>query len=165
MTHNHEKYRVTCGTCHNSWCEHCDPAPSALCPWCHGRGHSTASLCDCGHLESPHSDFTRGYGTDDQGKTHCYDCCARDELLQIEKTGRVFAYLTKDPDTGHLAITNWPGPVLSSSVLILSQNTDNFGGERTYLRFLIDDQVYSGFGLGVGMYLRAKLTQLTDLYA
>lgn len=24
------------------WCEKCDPAPSALCHWCHGRGYSDA---------------------------------------------------------------------------------------------------------------------------
>jgi len=36
--------RVTCGSCGNSWCERCDPAPSALCHYCHGRGVSTAPL-------------------------------------------------------------------------------------------------------------------------
>lgn len=36
--------RVTCGNCERSWCERCDPAPSALCPWCNGRGYSTAQL-------------------------------------------------------------------------------------------------------------------------
>jgi hypothetical protein len=121
--------------------------------------------CDCRHLESPHSDFTRGYGRDNQGKTHCYDCCQKDNLNQIKKTGHVFAYLSKDPDTGHLSITNWPGRPLSDTVHILGESRDNFGGERTYLRFLIGDTIYSGFGLGVGMYLRAKRTKLTDLYA
>lgn len=33
---------ATCGGCHRSWCSTCDPGPSALCPWCHGRGYSTA---------------------------------------------------------------------------------------------------------------------------
>ncbi len=35
---------VTDGQCHRSWCERCDPAPSALCPWCNGRGYSTAPI-------------------------------------------------------------------------------------------------------------------------
>jgi len=39
-----EPARVTCGNCERSWCERCDPAPSALCHWCHGRGHSLAEL-------------------------------------------------------------------------------------------------------------------------
>ena len=36
--------RATCGGCGNEWCERCDPAPSALCHWCHGRGYSHARL-------------------------------------------------------------------------------------------------------------------------
>ena len=36
--------RVTCGGCERSWCERCDPAPAALCHWCHGRGESLAPL-------------------------------------------------------------------------------------------------------------------------
>lgn len=35
---------VTCGGCHASWCERCDPAPSALCHVCHGRGYTTARV-------------------------------------------------------------------------------------------------------------------------
>ncbi len=34
--------RATCGRCNRSWCERCDPGPSALCPYCHGRGYSLA---------------------------------------------------------------------------------------------------------------------------
>lgn len=36
--------RATCGNCGASWCSRCDPAPSALCHSCHGRGHSTAEI-------------------------------------------------------------------------------------------------------------------------
>lgn len=36
--------RTTCGNCGHAWCELCDPAPSALCHWCHGRGYSTAEM-------------------------------------------------------------------------------------------------------------------------
>lgn len=39
-----EPKRVTCGNCGTEWCERCDPAPSALCHVCHGRGHTTAPL-------------------------------------------------------------------------------------------------------------------------
>ena len=42
--HDCETSRVTCGNCDSSWCEKCDPGPSALCHTCHGRGHSTAPL-------------------------------------------------------------------------------------------------------------------------
>jgi len=33
---------AACGKCRRAWCEKCDPAPSALCHYCHGRGYSTA---------------------------------------------------------------------------------------------------------------------------
>lgn len=33
---------VTCGRCGKAWCERCDPAPSALCHYCNGRGSSLA---------------------------------------------------------------------------------------------------------------------------
>ncbi len=39
-----EPLKATCGTCKGSWCERCDPGPSALCPTCHGRGYSLAPL-------------------------------------------------------------------------------------------------------------------------
>jgi len=35
---------ATCGICGRSWCDRCDPAPSALCHFCHGRGESSAPL-------------------------------------------------------------------------------------------------------------------------
>lgn len=42
-TCEHSKREIaTCGNCERSWCDACDPTPSALCHWCHGRGHSTA---------------------------------------------------------------------------------------------------------------------------
>lgn len=35
---------VVCGIRGHAWCERCDPAPAALCPFCHGRGYSTAPV-------------------------------------------------------------------------------------------------------------------------
>ena len=39
---------ATCGKCHKAWCDDCDPAPSALCHYCHGRGYSYAPRKDIG---------------------------------------------------------------------------------------------------------------------
>lgn len=44
LSHRECHARVTCGNCGHAWCERCDPAPAALCHWCHGRGSSTAEL-------------------------------------------------------------------------------------------------------------------------
>lgn len=40
--HDERTSIATCGICERAWCYECDPGPSALCPWCHGRGYSTA---------------------------------------------------------------------------------------------------------------------------
>ena len=120
-------------------------------------------ILDCGHPPTPDSGCGTGYGSDSAGKKSCYECCHKQELIDIEKTGKVFAYLTKK--NGKHLITNWPGYLLSDNVVILSRSRDNFGGDRTYLRFRIDTSIYSGFGMGESMYLRAKLTKLTDLHA
>ena len=118
-------------------------------------------VCDCGHTESKHSDFTRGYSTDREGRTSCYPCTLNLEITEIKETGRAIAYLSGDSKR----VTNWPGHTISNEVYILSESRDNFGGNRTYLRFRLDDEVYSGFALGAGMYLRARKTKFTDLYA
>lgn len=41
---NCEDHRATCGGCNRSWCDLCDPAPSALCHYCNGTGKSSAPL-------------------------------------------------------------------------------------------------------------------------
>ena len=128
-------------------------------------------LLDCGHPESPHNEFTTGYGIDQNGKKSCYDCCLESEKESMRKNGTVFAYhgkpKTKPPikhfETG--TITNWPGGIISDRVLILSHCVDNFGGERTYLRFEFENEIWSGFSMGEGMYLRAKRTKLKELYS
>lgn len=43
--------RVTCGGCGRAWCGECDPAPSALCHWCHGRGSSSAEMEPADEME------------------------------------------------------------------------------------------------------------------
>jgi hypothetical protein len=43
-THNSRTAEQTCGICAAQWCGQCDPGPSALCHYCHGRGYSTAEV-------------------------------------------------------------------------------------------------------------------------
>ena len=92
--HNHKDYMVTCGMCDRSWCERCDPAPSALCHWCHGRGYSTAPIDPPTHYHEKTPEFMRQllerirlnkwrirlyYGDTDSGKdwNECYDVTGR----------------------------------------------------------------------------------------
>lgn len=50
-------------------------------------------ILECGHPESPHSDITRGYGTNKDGKRHCYACCAEHDKADMIATGRATLYL------------------------------------------------------------------------
>lgn len=123
----------------------------------------------CGHKPSgpkhlyPHGmPLSTGYCTDpNTGKTYCYDCATEREKLRIRETGEVFAYLSGDGKN----VVNWPGRVLSNRVCILNECRDNFGGERIYLRFEFEGDIYSGFAMGRGVYLRAKRTKLKSLWA
>lgn len=63
-------------------------------------------MCDCGHMESDHSDITRGYGIDGEGKTHCVACCAEQTRQRMRDTGRITLYLEGEgPDRYWL--TDW----------------------------------------------------------
>lgn len=42
--HASDYAETVCLTCGAHWCGECDPAPSALCHYCHGRGYSTAEI-------------------------------------------------------------------------------------------------------------------------
>ena len=58
-------------------------------------------MCDCGHMESDHSDFTRGYGSDDKGNKFCYSCCDAQDRRFMVTEGKITLYLSNG------MITNW----------------------------------------------------------
>lgn len=59
-----------------------------------------SELLDCGHPESAHSDSTRGYGQDKDGKRYCYDCCQARDIAYMQEHGRIDAYLSGDGRLG-----------------------------------------------------------------
>lgn len=69
-------------------------------------------MCDCGHIESDHSDITRGYGRDKDGKTFCYDCCEAQDKQAMKTQDKFFAYLSMDGAT----LVNWPGRKLGTVI-------------------------------------------------
>lgn len=87
---------------------------------------------DCGHEESPHSDFTTGYGVDSEGHKHCYDCCAKNDRREMDTRGKYTLYLVKREDGYH--VTNWPNS-LDYKVIEWSKSRHNFGGFRTDVWF------------------------------
>jgi hypothetical protein len=90
--------------------------------------NETATL-DCGHPPSEHSDFTTGYGTDDQGKRSCYDCCAKQERAAMIKTGRGTLYLTSAAANGRMCdfLTDWPGKLRFQAFNVTKSRGYGFG--------------------------------------
>ena len=95
------------------------------------------------------------------------------EKKWAKQKGKLMAYLTCPklkgnkwgPAQAKHTITSWPGGVFSDRVLLMGTKRDNFGGERTYLRFAMDGQIWSGYAMGCGMYGRFKRTSLKSLLA
>ena len=111
------------------------------------------NLLDCGHAESPHSEITRGYGVDAQGKKHCYDCCTARDVADLRDTSRPFtAYISCDGRS----VTNWPGRPL---MRIYSHHTGRagFGGEMHYWRAVdVHGQHWHGKNSGTGMCINLR---------
>lgn len=58
----------------------------------------------CGHYPSSGG---VGYGTDKDGHTFCYTCCADNDRAQMDTNGRATLHLVK---RDHMyTVTNWPG--------------------------------------------------------
>jgi hypothetical protein len=65
---------------------------------------------DCGHSESPHEEWTRGYGTTQDGKKHCYACCAEMDREKMRNKGKIMLYLTQGTDNmGY--VSNWTNTI------------------------------------------------------
>ena len=86
--------------------------------------------CDCGHMESPHSTFTRGYGTDAQGKTFCYACCAQNDLKTMKEDGKWTGYLSKDGH-GEWKVSNWPSSLVFKPYYVREWKASMWGGYQS----------------------------------
>jgi hypothetical protein len=92
-------------------------------------------ILDCGHAPSTHGEYTTGYGSDKDGRTYCYECCAKQDRQSMQETGRITLYLThgKLVDYGFGMLTNWPG-LLSYSCTV-KKGRHNIAGTRYDVRF------------------------------
>lgn len=118
-----------------------------------------ATLLDCGHPESPHSAITRGYGTDAEGKTHCYTCCANRDKAQMAKDGRITLYLcpaqsdtmkrvlSKAPTEPLAYLANWPGS-FRIPVHRMRHGHHNVARTRIDVWFTYEGVIWHGVQLG-----------------
>ena len=115
----------------------------------------TPEMLDCGHPESDHSDFTRGYGKDAEGHRYCYDCCHARDLDSMARDGRIDAYLSSDGNS----ITNWPGNKLATVMQEYQTSAGGFARRTEITRVVAraaDGSLWHGRGPGRGMYIRLR---------
>ena len=110
-------------------------------------------LLDCGHEESAHSDITVGYGTDDNGKKYCYDCCLRMDLDTLAKTGKIYSYLNSNGSK----VTTWPGLKIADVLSIECVNRGFCGRLYHWSGRTIAGQKVYGKGSGFGMCTSIRL--------
>lgn len=104
------------------------------------------TVCDCGHPPSPHGEPTTGYGTDLDGKTYCYDCCADRERQRMIETGKATLYYARRPDGWF--VTDWPGH-LNFKVMGSSKSRHNIGRVRVDFWFEGPDGfIWHGYQIG-----------------
>lgn len=65
----------------------------------------TPKLLDCGHMSTP-SQYTGGYGQDENGKTLCYACCADQDRQYMIEHGKITLFLSNHQ------VRNWPGSLV-----------------------------------------------------
>lgn len=109
----------------------------------------TKVVLDCGHLPSARVDATAtvGYGTNKDGKRHCYACCGERDRTDMIASGRVTLYLIprehKPADRADFVryeVINWPGSLrFSVRISDIRHGRHNIAGTRTDVWFLGPD--------------------------
>lgn len=102
---------------------------------------------DCGHMESPHSPITRGYGTDNNGKKLCYECCAEGDKQTMKETGKATLYFTQRAGNGKAYVTNWPGS-LSIPCAYVKKGRHNIARIRYDYWFAFEGYWWHGYTVG-----------------
>lgn len=102
-------------------------------------------MCDCGHMESPHSSVTRGYATDLTGKVICWDCATKIELEYMRQNGKNTLYLVKRDNKYH--VTDWTGKV-DFVVKEYSTSRHNIGRVRIDVWFTFEGKTWHGYQIG-----------------
>ena len=107
------------------------------------------TILDCGHLESAHSEFSRGYGTDSESKKHCYACCAEQDKKQMREKGKICLYLVTRMVNGtkRYYATNWPNS-LSFMLSGVRKGRHNMAGTRYDGNFVFEGMWWHGVQYG-----------------
>ena len=100
---------------------------------------------DCGHEPSEHFEMFTGYGTDEQGKTACYACCAEKDKAQMRKDGKTVLYLSQKKEGWEAG--NWPGS-LRIPIHYHKVGRHNMAGKRYDVWFTFEGKTWHGTQYG-----------------
>jgi len=98
-------------------------------------------ILDCGHTSTPTTGCGTGYGTDNKGKTACYECCAIHDKNRMRETGRITLYLCDKE------VTNWPG-TLHFPIRHTRESRHNWGLIRRDFWFTCAGESWHGYQIG-----------------
>lgn len=130
-----------------------------------------SKLLDCGHAPTPQKEGAcgTGYGTDSDGKTRCYQCCADKGRADMLATGRATLYLVEsdgskiEPFTARdrMRVTDWPGlMVFPVTKFRRNANGGGFGSQRTDAWFAgPDGYVWHAINRGDNQIARCRRTK------
>lgn len=113
--------------------------------------------CDTCGAECVPTDCTPGYGTDANGKRHCFVCCATEDKRVMRETGRHDGlYLSRGPSGW--TVSNWPGSLVLPVCAVHESHGRGFGGEypRVDAWFHFDGQHWYARSLGDMTLCRAR---------
>jgi len=105
---------------------------------------------DCGHVPSPHAEFTTGTAHTLDGREICYECSNAMEREEFAKANKFTAYLSMDGSQ----VQTWPGGNLAK-VTRRWNRQNNFAGTLVHFNAVASDGArWWGTSPGLGMYCR-----------
>jgi hypothetical protein len=115
---------------------------------------------DCGHRESGHDQYTRGYAILPDDTKICYDCAHERDLEHIKTEDWFYGYI----DSSFQHIVNWPGKPLMRVLwkkripLPFQQTWSWISGNKYYSVRAIDNQGCEWYGRchGEGTFISLK---------
>lgn len=100
-------------------------------------------LLDCGHVPSEHGQYTTGYGMDEHGRRHCYECCAERDKAAMRENGRATLYFSNG------VVCNWPGSLkIVPNLGGVRKSRNNWGAQRTDVWFTFEGRMWHGVNVG-----------------
>ena len=110
------------------------------------------------------SDFTTGYGVNENGEKVCFACCGEVDKAHMIEHGKDTLYLSKKED--HYYVCNWPD-TLSFPVKWMWKGRHNMASVAYFVRFIgPDNKIWSGKQIGDNTQIcHVKRTKLTSIYA